>query len=128
MTPDIESCLPQYCHPCHNTNWPACQDVCLASLSLSICCLPCHDICLAGLPLPVKMYAWPACHYSAFLPRALPVCHNAGLPQRMHSQPALPVCHNAGLPQFHMLGQPATMLACHKVCSAGLSLPPMRTL
>ena len=117
---DIESCLQQH--------KPACLSTCMLGQPVIINMLPsCHDICSAGWPLPVKMYAWPACHYSAFLPHARPVCHNAGLPQHMHSQPALPVCHNAGLPQFHMLGQPATMLVCHKVCSASLSLPAMRT-
>ena len=127
---------------------PACHNAALPATMLPS--LPrhkpaCLSSCMLGQPvimlpsLPQHMFGWPAtihCLSRCMLGRpvinlpschARPVCHNAGLPQRMHSQPALPVCHNASLPQFHMLSQPATMLACHNVCSAGLSSPATRT-
>ena len=93
MTPDIKSCLPQYCHPCHNTNWPACQT-----------------------GLPVKMYAWPACHYQyAAFPAttyAWLACHC--LSRCMLGRPVII------LPSCHVLYRSATMPACHNVCTANL--------
>ena len=106
MTPAIGPCLPQYCLPWHDTRWPACQDVGLATLSL--CCLPCY-ICSAGLPwstacqdvcLARPLFILPSLHIcSASLPQCWlattyvqPVCHNAGLPK------CQPTC-SAGMPQ-----------------------------
>ena len=81
--------------PRHMLGWPAtaCQDVCLAGLSL-FCLLA---TCSTGLPQcqPATTYAQPTCF------AGLPQCRPATIPY------AWPACHNAGLPQS-MLGRPIT--------------------